>query len=221
MIYIKNRTEIEKMRVACKLAAEILTFIEPYVKPGVNTLLLNDLIHDFTLKKGAKSAPLNYKGFPKAICTSINDVVCHGIPKKEDVLKEGDIINIDVTPIVNGYHGDTSKTFCIGKISPALATAVVGLATAVATLISPEKATGATAGASFGSVLTALLPALSGVLANLPVKADEPLQQVPQEDPNDGGGDLPTGEKIKKNLPLILGGLALVGAGIYFYTKKK
>ena len=109
----------------------------------------------------------------------------------------------------------------IGKISPALATAVVGLATAVATLISPEKATGATAGASFGSVLTALLPALSGVLANLPVKADEPLQQVPQEDPNDGGGDLPTGEKVKKNLPLILGGLALVGAGIYFYTKKK
>ena len=109
----------------------------------------------------------------------------------------------------------------IGKISPALATAVVGLATAVATLISPEKTTGATAGASFGSVLTALLPALSGVLANLPVKADEPFQQVPKEDPNDGGGDLPTGEKIKKNLPLILGGLALVGAGIYFYTKKK
>lgn len=109
----------------------------------------------------------------------------------------------------------------IGKISPALATAVVGLATAVATLISPEKTTGATAGASFGSVLTALLPALSGVLANLPVKADEPFQQVPQEDPNDGGGDLPTGEKVKKNLPLILGGLALVGAGIYFYNKKK
>jgi hypothetical protein len=110
----------------------------------------------------------------------------------------------------------------IGKISPALATAVVGLATAVATLVSPEKTTGATAGASFGSVLTALLPALTGVLANLPTKADEPLTQIPQTDSfDDGEGDIPTSQKISKNLPLILGGLALVGAGIYFYTKKK
>jgi LPXTG-motif cell wall-anchored protein len=110
----------------------------------------------------------------------------------------------------------------IGKISPALATAVVGLATAVATLISPEKTTGATAGASFGSVLTALLPALTGVLANLPTKADEPLTQVPQTDAfDDGEGDISTSQKITKNLPLILGGLALVGAGIYFYKKKK
>lgn len=109
----------------------------------------------------------------------------------------------------------------MGEISPALVTSIVGLATAVATLIAPEKTTGATAGASFGSVITALLPALSGVLANLPSKPDEPLTEVPKEEPNDGGGDLPTGEKMKKNLPLILGGLALVGAGIYFYTKKK
>ena len=118
MIYIKNRTEIDKMRSACRFAAEILEYIAPYVKEGVSTIELNDLIHEFTLKKGAKSAPLGYKGFPKSICTSVNDVVCHGIPRKEDVLKEGDIINIDVTPIVDGYHGDTSKTFIIGKTLP-------------------------------------------------------------------------------------------------------
>jgi methionyl aminopeptidase len=118
LIYIKNRTEIEKMRAAGRLAAQILLYIEPFVKPGVSTLELNDLCHEFTVKNGAKSAPLNYKGFPKAICTSINHVVCHGIPKKEDILKEGDIINIDVTPILDGYHGDTSKTFKVGNIDP-------------------------------------------------------------------------------------------------------
>ena len=118
MIYIKNRTEIDKMRKAGRLAAEILKYIESFVKPGVSTLTLNDLVHDYTLKKGAKSGPLNYKGFPKAICTSINDVVCHGIPKKDEILKDGDIINIDVTPILDGYHGDTSKTFKVGKVSP-------------------------------------------------------------------------------------------------------
>lgn len=106
------------MRNACRFAAEILEYIAPFVKEGVSTIELNDMIHEFTLKKGAKSAPLGYKGFPKAVCTSVNDVVCHGIPRKEDVLKEGDIINIDVTPIVDGYHGDTSKTFIIGKTLP-------------------------------------------------------------------------------------------------------
>ena len=118
MIYIKNRTEIDKMRKVGKLAGNILKFIEPYIKPGVNTLELNDLIEEFTIKHGAKSAPLNYKGFPKSICTSINEVVCHGIPKKDDVLKDGDIINVDVTPILNGYHGDTSKTFLVGNVKP-------------------------------------------------------------------------------------------------------
>ncbi|MCX7998453.1 MAG: type I methionyl aminopeptidase [Leptospiraceae bacterium] len=119
MIFVKNKTEIEKMRRAGKFAAELLLFIEPFVKPGVSTQELNDLCHEYTIKHGAKSAPLNYKGFPKAICTSINDVVCHGIPSKNDILKAGDIINIDVTPIVDGYHGDTSKTFIVGgKTSP-------------------------------------------------------------------------------------------------------
>lgn len=117
MIYIKNKTEIDKMRRAGKFAAELLVYIEQFVKPGVSTQDLNDLCHQYTIKHGAKSAPLNYKGFPRSICTSINDVVCHGIPNKADILKEGDIINIDVTPIVDGYHGDSSKTFKIGKVS--------------------------------------------------------------------------------------------------------
>lgn len=106
------------MRAAGKLAAELLQYIESFVKPGVNTQELNDICHEYTLNRGATSAPLNYKGFPKSICTSINDVVCHGIPKTSDVLKDGDIINIDVTPILNGYHGDTSKTFLVGKVKP-------------------------------------------------------------------------------------------------------
>lgn len=118
MVHIKNKAEIEKMRAAGKLAAELLQYIESFVKPGVNTQELNDICHEYTLNRGATSAPLNYKGFPKSICTSINDVVCHGIPKTSDVLKDGDIINIDVTPILNGYHGDTSKTFLVGKVKP-------------------------------------------------------------------------------------------------------
>ncbi|MEM7181907.1 MAG: type I methionyl aminopeptidase [Spirochaetota bacterium] len=119
MIHIKNKAEIERMRAAGKFAAQLLKYIEQFVKPGISTLELNDLCHEYTVKRGAKSAPLNYKGsFPKSICTSINNVVCHGIPKKNDVLKDGDIINIDVTPIVNGYHGDTSRTFMIGNVTP-------------------------------------------------------------------------------------------------------
>lgn len=109
----------------------------------------------------------------------------------------------------------------IGKISAGLVTAIVGLATSVALIIAPEKTTGATAGASFGSVVADLLPALGGVLSAVVMEQDKPLSDVPKEDPNDGGGDLPTSEKMKKNLPYILGGLALVGAGIYFYNKKK
>lgn len=102
------------MRVSGRLAARVLVMIEDYVKPGVSTLELNDICHEFMLKHGAIPATLNYKGYTKSICTSINNVVCHGIPKKEDVLKDGDIINIDVTTIVDGYHGDTSKTFYVG-----------------------------------------------------------------------------------------------------------
>jgi methionyl aminopeptidase len=117
-IVILSQREIEKMRRAGSLAAKLLQHLEPFVKPGVSTLQLNDEAERWTQKQGAKSAPLGYKGFPKSICTSVNEVICHGIPNAKQILKDGDIINIDVTPIVEGYHGDTSKTFLVGNPSP-------------------------------------------------------------------------------------------------------
>ncbi|PIE24988.1 MAG: type I methionyl aminopeptidase [Neptuniibacter caesariensis] len=114
-IKIKTPTEIEKMREAGRLAAEVLEMIAPYVKPGVTTNELNQICHDYIVnEQDAIPAPLNYHGFPKSICTSINQVVCHGIPNDKK-LKEGDIINIDITVIKDGYHGDTSKMFFVGK----------------------------------------------------------------------------------------------------------
>lgn len=114
---IKTPEEIEKMRVAGKLAAEVLEMIGPYVKVGVTTDELNQICHDYIVnKQDAVPAPLNYHGFPKSICTSVNHVVCHGIPADKK-LKDGDIINIDVTVIKDGYHGDTSKMFVVGKSS--------------------------------------------------------------------------------------------------------
>ncbi|MEW6492134.1 MAG: type I methionyl aminopeptidase [Cyanobacteriota bacterium] len=117
-IVLLSSREIEKMRCAGRLAAALLDHLEPMVKPGVSTLELNDEAERWTTAHGAKSAPLGYHGFPKSICTSINEVVCHGIPNAKQILKDGDIINIDVTPIVDGYHGDTSKTFFVGTPSP-------------------------------------------------------------------------------------------------------
>ncbi|MCP6761096.1 MAG: type I methionyl aminopeptidase [Fischerella sp. CENA71] len=117
-IVILSQRELEKMRQAGHLAAELLDHLEPMVKPGVNTLEINDEAERWTQAHGAKSAPLGYKGYPKSICTSINEVVCHGIPSAKQILKDGDIINIDVTLIVDGYHGDTSKTFFVGTPSP-------------------------------------------------------------------------------------------------------
>ena len=104
------------MRKAGKLAGKILKYIEPFIKEGVSTLYLNDLCEEFTRKQGAISAPLNYNGFPKSICTSVNDVVCHGIPSKKEILKNGDIVNIDITVKLDGYHGDTSKTYLVGNV---------------------------------------------------------------------------------------------------------
>ncbi len=106
----------EGMRVAGQLAAETLDFIAPYVQPKVTTGELDKLCHDFITERGGICAPLGYRGFPKSICTSINHVVCHGIPG-DKVLKEGDILNIDVTPTVDGWHGDTSRMFGVGKIN--------------------------------------------------------------------------------------------------------
>jgi len=103
------------MRAACRLAAETLDFIAPYVQPGVTTEELDRLCAEFIADHGATSAPLNYKGFPKSICTSINHVVCHGIPGPKR-LKNGDIMNIDVTPILNGWHGDSSRMYYVGDV---------------------------------------------------------------------------------------------------------
>ncbi len=117
MIIIKNKEQIEGIRRSSKLAAKLLQETSCLIKPGINTELLNTFAHNFILKHQAIPAPLNYNGFPKSICTSINDVVCHGIPSPQDILKEGDIINIDVTTILDGYYGDTSATYAVGKIS--------------------------------------------------------------------------------------------------------
>src|SRR5512145_3103243 len=105
------------MRVVCRMAAETLCAIAEKLRVGMTTEDINTLVHEDTLARGARPAPLNYRGFPKSVCTSINDVVCHGIPGDE-VLKNGDIINVDVTHIYNGFYGDTSATFYIGTPSP-------------------------------------------------------------------------------------------------------
>lgn len=116
-ITIKNPEQIEKMRVAGRLAAQVLEMIEPHVQIGITTDELNTICHDYIVNElDCIPAPLNYHGFPKSICTSVNHVVCHGIPGKKK-LKDGDIINIDITVIKDGFHGDTSKMFLLGKPS--------------------------------------------------------------------------------------------------------
>jgi len=116
-IIIKTAEDIEKMRVAGLLAGEQLKMIAPHIKPGITTDELNDICHDYTVNiQNAIPAPLNYHGFPKSICTSVNHQVCHGIPSDKK-LKKGDIVNIDVTVIKDGYHGDTSKMFFVGEPS--------------------------------------------------------------------------------------------------------
>lgn len=116
-VTIKTPEEIEKMRVAGRRAAEVLEMIEEHVVPGASTAELDRICHDFiTGVQQAVPAPLNYKGFPKSICTSVNHVVCHGIPSEKKKLKAGDIVNIDITVIVDGYHGDTSKMFMVGQV---------------------------------------------------------------------------------------------------------
>jgi methionyl aminopeptidase len=117
-VEVKTPEEIEKMRAACRFAASVLDFVRPHVQAGVTTGELDHLCHEYIIGHGAYPAPLNYKGFPKSICTSVNEVTCHGVPG-DRVLDEGDIINIDVTTIVNGWFGDTSEMFTIGKISAA------------------------------------------------------------------------------------------------------
>ena len=117
MIHIKSPKEIELMRESGKLAAYILDEAVKFTQAGISTNEINALVHKLTIENGATPAPLNYHGFPKSVCTSVNNVVTHGIPD-DSVLKDGDIINIDVTCILQGYHGDTSRMVLIGDVDP-------------------------------------------------------------------------------------------------------
>jgi len=117
-VELKTPEAIEKMRIVGALAARQLEMIEAHIKPGISTGELDRICHEFTVnEQNAIPAPLNYRGFPKSICTSVNHVVCHGIPSDDKILKNGDIINVDVTLIKDGFHGDTSKTFFVGEPS--------------------------------------------------------------------------------------------------------
>ncbi|HEX7673471.1 MAG TPA: type I methionyl aminopeptidase [Bdellovibrio sp.] len=111
-----SREEIKKMTVACRIAADTLTYLDKYVKAGITTQEIDDLANDFMQTRGAKSACLGYHGYPKYTCTSVNEVVCHGVPDST-VLKDGDIINVDVTSFIDGFFGDTSKMYMIGNVS--------------------------------------------------------------------------------------------------------
>lgn len=113
---IKTKEEIKLMERACKLAAQTLYHTAKFIRPGITTGELDKIAHDYTLSSEAKPAPLGYNGFPKSICTSVNDVVCHGVPGPQP-LKEGDIVNLDITCIKDGFHGDTSATFFVGEVS--------------------------------------------------------------------------------------------------------
>jgi methionyl aminopeptidase len=117
-VELKSPKEIEGIRVSSQMAAETLLVVGEQIRAGMTTDDINQIVHEDTLRRGAYPSPLNYKGFPKSVCTSINDVVCHGIPGLE-VLKDGDIVNVDVTTFYKGFHGDTSATFYVGTPSAA------------------------------------------------------------------------------------------------------
>ncbi len=115
--YVKPPREIEGMRRAGIFNGELLDYIRPFVKAGTSTETINRLVHDYTVSHGHTPACLGYRGFPKSVCTSVNNVVCHGIPSTSEVLKDGDIVNVDLTTIVGGFYGDSSETFIIGEVS--------------------------------------------------------------------------------------------------------
>jgi len=116
-IIIKTEEQIEGIRKSSKLAGEVLIYIADFVKEGVSTYYLDQLIHNYIIEHKGIPATMNYNGFPKSCCTSLNDVICHGIPAEDVILKNGDILNIDITTILNGFFGDTSKMFVIGEAS--------------------------------------------------------------------------------------------------------
>ncbi len=116
-IRLKNKADVEAIKRCGRLALETLDLVEKAIRPGIATEELNTLVHEYTVRRGARPAPLNYKGFPKSVCISVNEVICHGIPGPR-VLKEGDIVNVDVTPVLDGYYADVSKTFFVGTPAP-------------------------------------------------------------------------------------------------------
>lgn len=118
MVIIKTPAQIEGIKKSSQLAARTLEYVASFIKEGISTEFLDQKAVEFISKNGAIAAPLNYNGFPKSICASVNNVVCHGIPSEKEILKNGDIINIDVTTILNGYYGDTSATYPVGEVSP-------------------------------------------------------------------------------------------------------
>ena len=115
---IKNPQQIEKIKESAKVNIAVLDYVGEHIKAGVTTAEIDKWVYDETVKRGAVPAPLNYEGFPKSVCTSIDNVVCHGIPSDDVVLKEGDIINVDCSTILDGYFSDSSRMFCIGEVSP-------------------------------------------------------------------------------------------------------
>jgi methionyl aminopeptidase len=116
-IRLKEEKDIEGIRRAGRLALSTLDLVASHIRPGMTTDEINTMVHDFTAENGAVPAPLHYRGFPKSVCVSVNEVICHGIPG-ERVLKDGDIVNVDVTPILNGYYADANKTFFVGTPGP-------------------------------------------------------------------------------------------------------
>ncbi len=118
---IKTAAQLESIRRSGRLTTEILDKVGALVEPGVSTATIDTFVHQYTLAHGAYPAPLNYKGFPKSVCTSVNQVICHGIPCPDEILREGDIINIDVTTILDGFYADASRMYLVGKVSPAAA----------------------------------------------------------------------------------------------------
>lgn len=115
MVKLKSKEDILKLRAAGRLAALTLRHTSTFLKPGLSTEEINTIVHDYIIAHNAYPSPLNYMGYPKSVCTSINDVICHGIPNKNEILKDGDIVNIDVTVTLDGYFGDCSRTYAIGS----------------------------------------------------------------------------------------------------------
>ena len=113
---IKNQAQIEGIKKSAAINVAVLDYVAQQIGPGITTAQIDRWVHDFTLEHGAIPAPLNYNGFPASVCTSVNNVICHGIPSENQVLQEGDIVNVDVSTILNGYYSDSSRMFCIGKV---------------------------------------------------------------------------------------------------------